>query len=81
MTVSHFSLPTWVHDPIAAATRSPGAAPDEALPQLQRGGWLSSSTVREFRKYAAYLAWKLGQARHLLDADQRAARGRRERLT
>ena len=61
VTVSHFSLPTWVHDPIAVRDALAGRGPDEALPRLKRGGWLSSSTVREFRKYAAYLAWKLGR--------------------
>ena len=61
VTVSHFSLPDWLHDPIAVrATRSRAAGRTSRCRGLKRGGWLSSSTVREFRKYAAYLAWKLG---------------------
>ena len=60
-TVSHFSLPTWVHDPIAARDALAGRAPDAPLPRIRRGGWLDRATVREFRKYAAYLAWKLGR--------------------
>lgn len=60
VTVSHFSLPSWVHDPIATRDALAGRGPDEPLPRLRRGGWLDRSTVREFRKYAAYLAWKFG---------------------
>ena len=29
-------------------------------PPLARGGWLDRGTIGEFRKYAGYLAWKLG---------------------
>jgi beta-glucosidase/6-phospho-beta-glucosidase/beta-galactosidase len=61
VTVSHFSLPTWIHDPVAARDALAARGPDAALPPIERGGWLSRSTVREFRKYAAYLAWKLGR--------------------
>ena len=61
VTVSHFALPSWVHDPIAARDALAGRGPDAALPRIARGGWLSRSTVREFRKYSAYLAWKLGR--------------------
>ena len=60
VTVSHFSLPTWIHDPIAVRDALAGRGPDAALPRIARGGWLNRSTVREFRKYAAYLAWKFG---------------------
>ncbi|HEU0024028.1 MAG TPA: glycoside hydrolase family 1 protein [Thermoleophilaceae bacterium] len=61
VTVSHFSLPTWIHDPIAARDALAGRGPDDALPRIRRGGWLDKATVREFRKYAAYLAWKFGR--------------------
>jgi len=61
VTVNHFSLPLWLHDPIATRDALAGRAPDAALPAgLRHPGWLSRATVREFRKYAAYLAWKLG---------------------
>ncbi len=60
VTVSHFALPTWIHDPIAVRDALAGRGPDAALPRIARGGWLNKSTVREFRKYAAYLAWKFG---------------------
>jgi beta-galactosidase len=61
VTLSHFSLPIWIHDPIAVRDALAGRGPDEDLPPgLKRAGWLSEETVTEFRKYAAYLAWKLG---------------------
>ncbi|HID90514.1 TPA: glycoside hydrolase family 1 protein [Candidatus Bathyarchaeota archaeon] len=49
--LNHFTLPLWVHDPIVA--RDTG---------LRRGpkGWLEEGTAIEFSKYAAYMAWKLG---------------------
>jgi len=61
VTLSHFSLPSWVHDPIAVRDALASRGPDEPLPRgLRRAGWLDPGTVGEFRKYAAYLAWKLG---------------------
>jgi beta-glucosidase/6-phospho-beta-glucosidase/beta-galactosidase len=61
VTVNHFSLPLWIHDPIAArdafATVTQDAPPPTGFP----GGWLDATTVEEFRKYAAYVAWKLGR--------------------
>ncbi len=49
--LNHFTLPLWIHDPLA--TRQT---------RLRRGprGWMDENTVVEFVKYAAYLAWKLG---------------------
>ena len=55
VTVNHFTLPLWINNP--AQTRLPeifGATPTEGA------GWVSASTVTEFEKYAAYLAWKFG---------------------
>jgi beta-galactosidase len=54
ITVNHFTLPTWVHDPITARPLIQLGLPVEAA------GWLSPSTPVEFEKYAAYLAWKYG---------------------
>jgi beta-galactosidase len=54
ITVNHFTLPTWVHDPIAARPLVQLGLPTSAA------GWLSPETPVEFRKYAAYLAWKYG---------------------
>lgn len=54
VTVSHFSLPTWINDPIAARPLIQLGLPAPAA------GWLSPTTPVEFEKYAAYLAWKYG---------------------
>jgi beta-galactosidase len=62
LTVNHFTLPNWIHDPINSRRALDGRNPDGALPNFTRpAGWLDSDTVDEFRKYAAYLAWKLGR--------------------
>lgn len=49
--LNHFTLPLWIHDPIIAHNTA-----------LKRGpkGWLEETTIIEFTKYAAYIAWKLG---------------------
>jgi beta-glucosidase/6-phospho-beta-glucosidase/beta-galactosidase len=54
ITVNHFTLPTWVHDPITARPLIQLGLPVEAA------GWLAPSTPTEFEKYAAYVAWKYG---------------------
>ncbi|MEM1860958.1 MAG: beta-galactosidase BgaS [Acidilobaceae archaeon] len=50
INLNHFTLPIWLHDPIAVRREGPGKAPS---------GWLSSLAVVEFAKYATYIAWKL----------------------
>jgi beta-glucosidase/6-phospho-beta-glucosidase/beta-galactosidase len=61
LTLNHFVLPRWIHDPIAVRRAFAGRGPDDPLPGgLRRAGWLDRGTVAEFRKYAAYVAWKLG---------------------
>ncbi|MBI5106685.1 MAG: glycoside hydrolase family 1 protein [Solirubrobacterales bacterium] len=60
LTINHFTLPVWLHDPVAVGRALAGRGGDDPLPELQRAGWLAEGTVNEFRKYAAYLAWKLG---------------------
>jgi len=49
--LNHFTLPLWVHDPITVRDT-----------KLRRGpkGWVDEETLIEFSKYAAYMAWKLG---------------------
>ena len=62
LTLNHFTLPNWIHDPIASREALEGRDPDGPLPKFTRPrGWLDPDTVDEFRKYAAYLAWKLGR--------------------
>jgi beta-glucosidase/6-phospho-beta-glucosidase/beta-galactosidase len=61
VTVNHFTLPTWLHDPAAVRRAFEGRAPDDPLPPgLKKAGWLDRDTITEFGKYSAYLAWKLG---------------------
>ena len=49
--LNHFSLPLWVHNPIIAR--------DTKLREGPRG-WVDEQTIIEFTKYAAYMAWELG---------------------
>ena len=61
VTVSHFSLPTWIHDPIMVRDTLAGVAPDADLPAIPApAGWLDDASVAEFAKYAAYLGWRFG---------------------
>jgi beta-glucosidase/6-phospho-beta-glucosidase/beta-galactosidase len=60
VTLSHFSLPLWIHDPIAARTALTGIDANGPLPTGFPGGWLDASTVGEFGKFAAYVGWKFG---------------------
>jgi beta-galactosidase len=61
VTLNHFTLPLWIHDPIAtrAAIQPFGL---NGLPSHfdDPAGWLDSGTTPEFAKYAAYLGWKYG---------------------
>ncbi|WP_349270792.1 6-phospho-beta-galactosidase [Mycolicibacterium parafortuitum] len=54
VTVNHFTLPVWVHDPVVARPLIQLGLPVDAA------GWLSPKTAAEFEKYAGYLAWKFG---------------------
>jgi beta-galactosidase len=51
LCLNHFTLPLWIHDPIAARNS-----------KLKAGfrGWFDEDVIIEFWKYAAYLAWKIG---------------------
>ena len=55
VTINHFTLPLWIHNPAVSRVKELlGITPQTG------GGWVSSSTVTEFEKYSAYLAWKYG---------------------
>ncbi len=60
VTLHHWTIPSWLHDPVATKAALAGRGPDEPLPELAAGGWLDPKTVDEFAKYAAYLGWRLG---------------------
>lgn len=49
--LNHFTLPLWLHDPLRARAT-----------KLKKGptGWLEETAITEFAKYAAYMAWRLG---------------------
>ena len=49
--LSHFTLPLWIHDPIVVRKTRLRSGPK---------GWVDENTIVEFTKYAAYMAWKLG---------------------
>ena len=60
LTLNHFTLPTWLHDPIAVRQAFAGVGPDDPPPAVARGGWLDERTVREFGRFAAWAAWRYG---------------------
>jgi beta-glucosidase/6-phospho-beta-glucosidase/beta-galactosidase len=60
VTLNHFTLPGWIHDPLAVHAALEGRDPNADLPQLQRAGWLDSATVTEFERYSAWAAWRFG---------------------
>lgn len=61
VVINTYTLPLWIHDPIAMRDALASRGPDDPVPSnLERSGWLSPRTVKEYRKYAAYLAWKFG---------------------
>ena len=61
VTLDHFTLPLWIHDPIAARNAFAGVGPDDPPPAgFGPAGWLDPRTGTEFAKYAGYVAAKLG---------------------
>jgi beta-galactosidase len=49
--LNHFTLPLWIHNPIVARNTKLSKGPR---------GWFDETTIIEFTKYAAYMAWKIG---------------------
>jgi beta-glucosidase/6-phospho-beta-glucosidase/beta-galactosidase len=60
VTLNHFTLPTWLHDPIAVRDAFAGVGPDAKPPAVKRGGWLNKRTLDEFGRFAAWAAWRYG---------------------
>ena len=61
LTLNHFTLPSWLHDPLATRAAFAGRAADDPLPELERGGWLDPTTVREFGEFAGWAARRYGR--------------------
>jgi beta-galactosidase len=60
VTLNHFTLPIWLHDPVAARNAFAGVGPDDPPPSFPNAGWLDPRAPGEFAKYAGYVAAKLG---------------------
>jgi beta-glucosidase/6-phospho-beta-glucosidase/beta-galactosidase len=62
VTLNHFSLPLWLHEPIAVRDAFAAVDPfDGDVPGgLTRAGWLDPAIVDEFAKFSAYAAVKFG---------------------
>ena len=50
LTLNHFTLPSWLHDPLATRAAFAGRAPDDPLPSLERGGWLDADDRARVRR-------------------------------
>jgi beta-galactosidase len=61
VTLNHFTLPLWLHDPIGARNAFASAGPDDTPPSFPNAGWLDPRAPGEFAKYAGYVAAKLGK--------------------
>jgi beta-galactosidase len=51
LNLHHFTLPIWLHNPIAMR---------ESKLRIGPKGWLDVKTIVEFAKFSAYVAWKFG---------------------
>jgi beta-glucosidase/6-phospho-beta-glucosidase/beta-galactosidase len=62
LTLNHFTLPLWLHEPIGVRDAFAGRNPftDPVPPGLTRAGWLDPAIVDEFAKFAAWAGWKFG---------------------
>jgi beta-glucosidase/6-phospho-beta-glucosidase/beta-galactosidase len=61
VTLVHFTLPLWIHDPIAARDALATVGGNDPPPTgFGPAGWLEPTIVPELAKYAAYCAWKYG---------------------
>ena len=49
--LNHFTLPVWIHCPVAV---------ENSKSRTRLRGWHDEETIVEFWKFAAYVAWKLG---------------------
>lgn len=64
VTLNHYTLPLWVHDPLMVRRALLGRDPNAPLPaKLLSGpsGWLNAATITRFRDFASWAAWRLGR--------------------
>jgi beta-galactosidase len=68
VTLNHFTLPLWLHEPLAVRDAFAGLGANDPVPAgLTRAGWLDPAIVDEFTKFAAYAGWRLGDLVDLWD--------------
>jgi beta-galactosidase len=61
VTLNHFSLPLWLHEPTAVRDAFAPVGPAGDVPGgLARAGWLDPAIVDDLAKFAAYAGWKFG---------------------
>ncbi|HKP92130.1 MAG TPA: glycoside hydrolase family 1 protein [Thermoleophilaceae bacterium] len=60
VTLNHFTLPHFVHHPLAMRGAFAGRGAEAPPPKGLGRGWLDRGTVSEFGKYADYVSLKLG---------------------
>ena len=62
VTVNHFTLPRWLHDPIPIRDAfAPVNGFTDGVPAgLSKAGWLDPAAATELAKLAAYAGWKFG---------------------
>lgn len=61
VTLNHFALPTWIHDPIATRDTLASRDPGSPLPAFtDPAGWLDDDIVGEFQKYAQFVGATFG---------------------
>ena len=81
LTLSHFTLPLWVHDGLATQRALAGRGPDDPLPRFRRpAGWLDAGTVSGVPQVRRLPGLAARRPRPLLDAAERAARPGHRRL-
>lgn len=64
VTLNHYTLPIWIHDPLGVRRVLAGRDPNAQLPPSllkQPSGWLNAATVTRFRDFATWAAWRLGR--------------------
>ena len=80
LTLNHFTLPTWLHDPIAVRDAFAGVGPDDPPPAVERGGWLDAAHRARVRRVRRLGRLALRPPGRPVGHGQRADGGGGERL-